>query len=378
MAKVIAFLADGTWNGKDVDKDGDGTPEITNVLKLYHNLLGEDTLESFALAAESERIATASDGRVLQIAKYLHGVGDSKNPIIKYVGGATGAGLVSRIVRGYTFICRNYQPGDAIIIAGFSRGAYTARALADMIAAVGIMDYSKLDHPGKDRAYLQGMYVWAHYQQQRPMTRHQPGPNEIWELAADQTYAVGEEHMIRNVKVAAVGVWDTVGSLGIPAIGRAKAPVDLFRFANTRLHPNVGHGFHALALDEERATFSPTTWEARAGIEQVWFAGSHGDVGGGYVDSALADFALEWMAHKLALGGAGLRYKNPPPVATRADACGVQHDSWLALPFCLRPRQQRAVPDDALLHRSVEARLACRNLRYRPAGRDGWSGRFVD
>jgi uncharacterized protein (DUF2235 family) len=130
MSKVIAFLADGTWNGVGVDKDQDGVPEATNVLKLYHNLAGDESIESFTLDNESERVAMDNNRNISQIAKYLHGVGDSDNPIHKMLGGAFGAGLISRIVRGYTFISRNYEPGDKIIIVGFSRGAYTARARA--------------------------------------------------------------------------------------------------------------------------------------------------------------------------------------------------------------------------------------------------------
>jgi len=128
MSKVIVFLADGTWNGIGVDSDRDGVPEATNVLKLYHNLAGDESIDSFSLENESERVAMNADRNILQIAKYLHGVGDSDNPLRKMLTGAFGAGVISRIVRGYTFISRNYAPGDRIIIIGFSRGAYTARA----------------------------------------------------------------------------------------------------------------------------------------------------------------------------------------------------------------------------------------------------------
>ena len=105
--KRIVFCADGTWNGTNVDEDDDGTPEITNLLKTYNLLQGDTTIESRRLQDEAEKMLV-EDGRPLQVAKYIHGVGDSRNPIEQIVGGAFGSGLIARIVRGYTFISRNY------------------------------------------------------------------------------------------------------------------------------------------------------------------------------------------------------------------------------------------------------------------------------
>src|ERR1700676_2203471 len=146
MPKNIVFCADGTWNGPSevtgvsVTDTDDTAGEVqttvgnvTNVFKLFSNLPGHVTIETLGSRLEQERVATDDTGTPLQVAKYLHGVGDSMNPIIKLLGGAFGVGIIARIVRGYTFISRNYSPGDAIYIVGFSRGAYTARALAGMI-----------------------------------------------------------------------------------------------------------------------------------------------------------------------------------------------------------------------------------------------------
>lgn len=118
--------------------NGPGQPEEqqeeggrrTNVFKLFLNLAGDLSPDSLRSADEQERIVAGADGKPTQIAKYLHGVGDSKNFLVRVLGGGGGAGLVTRIVRGYTFISRNFEPGDRIFIVGFSRGAYTARALA--------------------------------------------------------------------------------------------------------------------------------------------------------------------------------------------------------------------------------------------------------
>ena len=124
MPKTIVFCADGTWNSPGNDHDCDELPDPTNVYKLFLALTGELASESLRNADEQEK-SHAVSGEVRQVAKYIHGVGDSRNPIIKLMGGTFGAGVVSRIVRGYTFISRNFEPGDDIVIVGFSRGAYT-------------------------------------------------------------------------------------------------------------------------------------------------------------------------------------------------------------------------------------------------------------
>ena len=142
MSKNIVFCADGTWNGPEEHTQqspidtADTAGELlggalTNVVKLYANLAGRPTPETLALQNEQEKTLLDVAGNTVQIAKYLHGVGDSNNVVIKVLGGVFGMGVIARIVRGYTFISRYYQPGDAIHLAGFSRGAYTARLGGD-------------------------------------------------------------------------------------------------------------------------------------------------------------------------------------------------------------------------------------------------------
>ncbi len=382
MSKVIAFLADGTWNGIAVDNDRDGVPEATNVLKLYHNLAGDESIDSFSLENESERVEIDADRNVLQIAKYLHGVGDSDNPIKKLLGGAFGAGLISRIVRGYTFISRNYEPGDTIIISGFSRGAYTARALGGMIAKDGLLDYKALNITSKEEAYQYGLYVWASYREKRVESLAQRAINLVWKKIIGLGTEVHTEQLIRDVPIRAIGVWDTVGAMGIPIYnveeGKENSRMDLFRFADTDLSEKVANGFHALAIDEARSDFAPTSWTARAGIEQAWFIGAHADVGGGYPQSDLSDFALQWMSSKLAFNGDGLRYKDPLPVNPNGNAAGDIHDSWNALPYKLKPRVVRAIAADADVHTSVKLRRENASLQYHPKGLNGWAGRYVE
>ncbi len=152
MSKNIIFCADGTWNGPGEPDSDDKTADWTNVFKLFLNLAGVDTPRTALLEKEQERALLAADDALQQIAKYLHGVGDSDNFLVKILGGTLGAGLITRIVRGYTFTSRNYVPGDKIFLIGFSRGAYTARSLAGLIANRGLLDASKLDLSDKEAA----------------------------------------------------------------------------------------------------------------------------------------------------------------------------------------------------------------------------------
>src|SRR5271169_5441358 len=160
MPKNIIFCADGTWNGPGEPDTDNKTTSPTNVFKLFLNLDGQDTAGSYLLEKEQERTLLAPDGALRQTAKYLHGVGDSDNFLVKILGGALGAGLITRIVRGYTYLSRNYVAGDRICLVGFSRGAYTARALAGLISAKGLLDPSKIDLSDKEGAYRLGSAVW--------------------------------------------------------------------------------------------------------------------------------------------------------------------------------------------------------------------------
>ena len=119
--KTIVFCADGTWNGPGQPDSDDKTAPTTNVFKLFGNLDGTNSVETSQLEKEQERTLKGTGEAVPQCAKYLHGVGNSDDFLVKALGGTVGAGLIARIVRGYTYISRNYTPGDKIFIIGFSR-----------------------------------------------------------------------------------------------------------------------------------------------------------------------------------------------------------------------------------------------------------------
>lgn len=211
---------------------------------------------------------------------------------------ATGVGVNDQIRRAYGFIASRYRPGDRIFLFGYSRGAFAVRSLAGMIDLVGLLRAQCATERNVRGAF-------RHYQ-------NDP------DSAAARAFADAHCHPAAPVEM--VGVWDSVMALGLcwPLVWRLSAP--RHRFHSPHLGKTVRHGFHALALDETRAAFAPLLWrtgpETVARVEQVWFRGAHGDIGGqlGGFEAArpLANIPLVWM-----LG--------------RAEACGLRlPEGWRA------------------------------------------------
>lgn len=323
MPKKIVFCADGTWNHPNspaLVSDAD-----TNVYKLYKQLAYTATQATF----------------------YDDGVGADVNLFKHIFGGAFGDGLFQKIKDGYTAIAHTYEQDDAIYIFGFSRGAYTARSLAGMISACG------LPTQNFDQAMVETAFQAYRHKEQRAAL--------LASLAA--RYAMCQP------KITCVGVWDTVGSLGIPV-----DPLGLntlqFGFLDTNLHPNVRNAFHAVSIDERRIEFPPTLWTGPFApgqrVEQVWFAGVHCDVGGGYAETGLSDIALSWMlTHALSC--------DPPPELVNPAKCpylkieakhslDTIHESWN--PLWGFPKH-RSLPSDAVIADSVRIRIAA-DASFRP------------
>jgi uncharacterized protein (DUF2235 family) len=365
MSKNVVFCADGTWSGPG-EPDSDDTLHPTNVFKLFQNLSGADVPGMAQSAKERERSLEAADGSAGQIAKYLHGVGDSENFLARVLGGALGAGLIARIVRGYTFLSRNYVAGDRIFIIGFSRGAYTARALAGLVADKGLLDAAKLDLTDRTRAYRLGAAVWYEHRRDR-LQGDKSLLGELEDIAIDLpgflTRPPPDDQLVA-VPIEAVAVWDTVGALGIPQYNMQRMRVDTFQFADLMLSPKVSRGLHAVAVDEMREDFTPTLWDPDPRITQVLFAGAHGDVGGGYPDSGeesgLSDSALTWMTGELAQRGA--QFLAPPAYVARPDARGMAHRPWTTPPWTALLRGSRVFPEGLDLSRSVADRIAAGNV----------------
>ena len=381
MAKNIVLCLDGTWNGPNaLDKKGDLTP--TNVQKLFESLKGSAPLA--AADEEKEILWPATDGTAAaQAAKYIHGIGDTDNALARACEGAVGLGLVARVVRGYTYLSRVYAPGDRLFIVGFSRGAYTARALAGLVVRQGLLDWQAMQlTAGSQASYSAGLAAWQLYK----TAIYQDDGNILRQLAKVVTdlhdrldlelHPAPRLQVVGGVGIAAIGVWDTVGALGIPCIvERDKSPVrlDVFQFCDTVLNAKVGIGLHAVAVDEQRVDFTPTLWNARDGVVQVLFPGAHADVGGGnpIAESGLSDGPLTWMAQQLA--SAGVLFAALP--AASVDAIPLQHQPWVGgdVPYKTGQRQfppglrlsqrvlQRAAAASALLERGPSPAAA-----YRP------------
>ncbi|MDR3440257.1 DUF2235 domain-containing protein, partial [Telmatospirillum sp.] len=279
--------------------------------------------------------------------------------LFRQLGGALGAGVITRIVRGYTFLSRNHNPGDRIVLVGFSRGAYTVRALAGLIVTKGLIDSAAL---AKNDAYQLGAAAWYAY-------RHDVAARKgflthladiVDNLPGFVSDAVPASAWVRPVEVGAIGVWDTVGALGIPEY-RDDEREDVFAFADTILGDHVRHGFHAISLDDQRKDFAPTLWQPRINVVQRLFPGAHADVGGGYPagqESGLSNVALNWMTGQLSnLTDIRIAFAQSAPPG---NALGIAHQPWLSGPFALRPTGSRTFCRDypgIAVHASVFARI---------------------
>ena len=269
--KRIILCCDGTWNR--VDQVKNGTPCPTNVVKLAY------------------RIAKRDPAGVSQVIFYDQGVGTG-NFVDRWSGGAFGDGLEDNIYDAYRFLVANYEVGDEIFLFGFSRGAFTARSIAGMIRKCGILTRASVQE------YVRALTLY-HEADVRP--------DHPTALAFRKAHSCCPDD---DVAIKCIGVWDTVGALGIPLRGLRALTRRRHVFHDTELSGTVQHAYHALAIDEHRAPFEPTLWlekrKPNQHVEQVWFPGVHSDVGGGYPEVALSDRPLEWMLERAVDAGLAL------------------------------------------------------------------------
>ncbi|MFA7387100.1 MAG: DUF2235 domain-containing protein [Thiohalobacteraceae bacterium] len=292
--KRIVICCDGTWNRADQHHNGEPCP--TNVVKIGY------------------RIAKR-DGAIPQIVYYDQGVGTG-NILDRYSGGALGEGLEDNVYDAYRFLIANYEPGDELYFFGFSRGAFTVRSVVGMVRKCGVLNAASV------RRYREAIELY----------RSEHHPTDALPIRfRGECSVVGDDKI--NVKF--IGVWDTVGALGIPLRGLRSLTRAKYQFHDTELSGTVENAYHALAIDEHRAPFEPTLWayKPKPGqtIEQVWFCGAHSDVGGGYPESGLSDIALDWMLGKA--GKTGLRFADDAVKAypLAPDPGGTLHDSKTGL-----------------------------------------------
>ena len=287
--KRLVFCFDGTWNRLDASHS-------TNVVIIAESVL-----------------PIASDG-VTQAIFYDEGVGTRKGE--KFTGGLFGHGIVDNLGDAYRFLIFNHTPGDQIYIFGFSRGAYTARSFAGLLRTCGILrrgDAAKVTDAVL--LYQQRKANDAAFDDRMMAFRRQYSPQITVSDAEDQWrsrnvpgYQAGSAP---RLQVTFLGVWDTVGALGIPARYKWLNWFDKkYEFHDTLLSTFVKSGRHAVAIDERRQDFVPTLWDnvdamnqaagakvdaQDAPYQQKWFPGVHGSVGGGGERRGLSDRALDWV-----------------------------------------------------------------------------------
>lgn len=259
MPKKIIIAFDGTWNLPDQAPEIDGN-ESTNVVKLH------------------EAILPAHKDGTVQVKFYIPGVGTDWYD--KLEGGAFGAGLSEKIIEGYKELAKTYEEGDQVFIMGFSRGAYSARSLVGLIRNVGLLKKKNINR------------INDAYRLYR--TRDAGADTENAKFFRE-TYS-------REIDIHFLGVWDTVGALGIPFKSAKWFNHKYYEFHDTELSGIVLNAYHAIAIDEHRANYECALWDPIAKpnqtMEQVWFCGAHANVGGGYTNNSLSDVPLRWMMHK--------------------------------------------------------------------------------
>lgn len=289
--KRIIICCDGTWN--HADQEHDGVPCPTNVIKM------------------ATRIAKKDANGVVQAIYYDQGVGTG-NPLDRFSGGAFGRGLEDNILDAYRFLIGNYEDGDEIYFFGFSRGAFTARSTAGMIRKCGILKRESV----------------AEYRAASKLYHSNVHPDEEPAREFKKKHSVCRDG---DIKVKFIGVWDTVGALGIPLRGLRSLTKRRHQFHDTQLSGTVEFAYQALAIDEHRAPFEPAVWKyvPKAGqtVEQVWFAGVHSDVGGGYPESQTSDIPLEWMLEKARGAGLALDTEAMRVRPTQGSHTGKLHNS---------------------------------------------------
>ncbi len=331
--KRLVVCCDGTWCKFEAKINGLDTP--TNVVR-------------FARAVKP----VADDGTT-QLVFYNQGIGTGRF-LDRFWGGVFGMGLSDKILEAYRFLVLNYEPGDELFLLGYSRGAYSVRSLAGLIRNSGIL------------------------------TKHYAGyVNEAYELYRDrnddcapnsQRSRQFRAHYSHEPRIKFIGVWDTVGALGIPIprlkwFGRSK-----FDFHDTKLSSYVDYAYQAIAVDEKRKLYRAALWQRDPGddnvLEQAWFTGVHSNIGGGMTRVGLSLIAFRWMCERaesyLDLDEAYINHLDPYPEDNYKLPFNDNPGFWGMLGKQVRPI---GVVDNGqeLIHTSTKQRLEAEHCCYQPA-----------
>jgi len=376
MASKLVLFADGTGNSSR-------SSEKTNVWRIFEAL---------------------DQGDPKQLCIYSDGVGTSSNRILAAIGGATGWGVKKNVLTLYKFLCRNYPnraPGSigpianedrpAIYAFGFSRGAFTIRVLVGLVDHAGLVTFGTEEELSHNAAAAYRSFRSASLKSWSPLV-------VVGRLVRDglvwlndrrrgcrvfsAVQAQIEKSGRKDIPIAFLGLWDTVEAYGMP-IEELKRVVDLafwpLLFDDFKLSGHVNRARHALSLDDERATFWPIPWNEQKEtktqpprIQQVWFAGVHSNLGGGYPEDRLSYVSLVWMINEAKAAGLDFTKGTLEDYTRERSPYAKIYDSRAGLASYYRYRPRRIATDrDAnqvvpLVHHSVIERMAFGSDKYAP------------
>lgn len=370
MGKNIILCSDGTGN-----KGGHGAD--TNVFRLFNAV-------------------DIHNGTPVQITFYDDGVGTSKNKYWKALTGAFGIGFECNVLDLYEFLARNYDAKacDKIFLFGFSRGAATVRAFAGMVQKCGLLD---VDNPAcqRDEKFNEDNFQRQIVEARNAYRVVKFKPTQAQDFKRDKSVHDENGAPGGNIPIQMIGVWDTVSALGFPQNWRGEID-GLFRwldklsdliwphnYYNYQLNKNVLHVYHALAIDDERQTFFPRVWnetdkgqiikvDRPVNIEQVWFAGVHSNIGGGYPRAGMSMVAYDWMMTRADKHGIRFIADAQRDVSAAANVNGRLYDSRSgpAIYYRYGPRDIsllcQKVSAPIRIHESVVERLSRGAARYAP------------
>lgn len=344
--KVHIIGCDGTWQT-------DTQENPTNVSLLLNALADAD--------------ATGAP----QIRKHFDGVAAHKKGLAKIFGGITGHGLSKKIRASYLYLAENYNPGDDIVLIGFSRGSYEVRSLAGLIYKCGI----------PNRHGISGNNLEAAVEHAYEFYRCNLKPN------SDEAKAFRTTHAVHECPKMILACFDTVGSLGIP-----RTPLNIIssiinaqdQFHDTKVNRNIRLALHAVAVDETRQSFCPTPMQKSDGadtpVHTRYFVGDHVAVGGGSeknVDKPISDIPALWIAQMLA-ANSNVRFDeqklkdifNPNALANK----GSNFNAGGFWRFMLKTIRKIEKPED--LHETVETRVKA-DPKYRPKALKAFIQKFT-
>ncbi len=390
MPKNIILMSDGTGNSAS-------KLFKTNVWRLYQSL-------------DLSQPDPAEPEKQVQIGYYDDGVGTASFRLFALLGGAFGWGLKRNVLDLYTFLCRHYEEGDQIYCFGFSRGAFTIRMLTGVIGSEGLV---WAETEGELRHLAEGAFrnfKVKSYRGKNLVHFFRPlrdGMVKMWNSMSGRVNYNEEYRKTHNrpaSNITFLGLWDTVAAYGLPfdELTRAYDFVFPLSFPDRNISKKVDRACHVLALDDERNSFHPLLWNENQDdpgykkdyqdnpqlrplherLTQVWFAGMHSNVGGGYPDDAMSNVTLHWIMGEAKRAGLVFKKGERSRVKAASDVNGKIYDSRTGLggAYRYKPRKLKDLTNDLeveanqviidrpIIHESVFTRIKNRIDGYAPIG----------